>query len=1320
MNIDDWSEQDKIKLGNYLQWNSYRSEQHKLLYVATPKVACTTLKWWIASLEGLSEKIRNTSDSFESDPELVIHDVFHRIAPNVTGLKLNDLSDALTQDEFFRFALVRNPYKRIFSAWQSKILLREPLQSSPYISSDFYHYPIKNMSDIAGAFESFLEHIAANETPTFLDLHWTPQVNLLRPDIINYSSLVKIEEVEKINQSLSDWLGPYIPTPFRDHRSNESMIPYLSEFVTERSKQLICALYGLDFETFGYETKLPESKAIFSTEQWAVAYQAIKLIRGRHQRISDFNEFKIKMLQIDSENKSLINSFRQSMNERDVQNNILSQQLKDFERQIHEINEVAVVNENKNHNLAEEINKRDIEINMLNENLRECARQINIFNQISIDNENKVSGLVQSIEERDIKITSLHQEIEEREIKIHSLNELISDYESKLEFFNQAIYERNSKIDSLNKAVADSEFVVSEIIKSTSWKLTRPMRLIGSKIKHTKRKLSFNYNCSENNSSSNIVFNNADKDIFDSINNQEEHNTLQQHSIIENSLSEFDPEFYLKAYPDIANAGIDPKQHYLLHGRLEGRIPCMPEVSHFGSVSTDFDPSRENVLVVSHEASRTGAPILSLNLVRILKKQYNVLVLILGGGPLISSIRELGAVVIEQGDMRYNNAIANIVIEDIVNKCDFKFALVNSIESRVVLPILAKRFIPSITLLHEFAAYTRPYNAFRDAFLWSGEAVFSARLTLQSALDQHPELGERFAHVLPQGRCILPNEVVDETIKTLEKSRLISALWPNPLNDKPFIVLGAGYVQLRKGVDLFIECASRLFRMGSPRNIHFVWVGKGYDPKNDVNYSVYLADQIERAGLSKNITFLDETSEIDFVYKESDLLLLTSRLDPLPNVAIDALNEGLPVLCFDKATGIADILTEGNLKEDCVAEYIDTQMLADKVYKLANDSMHYDNVSKKCKNLAGSIFDMEDYVKNLQNLAETVTVQVEQERQDVRDILDSKLLDINFCALPTELNRSLTEIVREYVRSWATGIGRRKPFAGFNPEVYRDFHGGSLLKSDPLAHYIRSGCPQGPWLYPVIRNTDLPLPVANSVRIALHLHVYYPDLLPLIIERLQNNIVRPDLFVSVPSEKCLEEVSRQLAGYNGKVISIEIVPNRGRDIGPFFSCFGSRIKSNYDFVGHLHTKKTADVEDSSMGANWYEFLLDNLLGGESGAMMDRILGFMSNTPTVGMVFPDDPNVVGWCENKPYATVLAKRLGIKEIPDSITFPVGTMFWARVDALINFLNMELSWDDYPEEPLPYDGSILHAMERLLPLGLANGVNQCALTNVCGVSR
>ena len=37
---------------NYLRWNSYLSTRHKLLYVATPKVAWTSVKWWFAALEG--------------------------------------------------------------------------------------------------------------------------------------------------------------------------------------------------------------------------------------------------------------------------------------------------------------------------------------------------------------------------------------------------------------------------------------------------------------------------------------------------------------------------------------------------------------------------------------------------------------------------------------------------------------------------------------------------------------------------------------------------------------------------------------------------------------------------------------------------------------------------------------------------------------------------------------------------------------------------------------------------------------------------------------------------------------------------------------------------------------------------------------------------------------------------------------------------------------------------------------------------------------------------------------------------------------------
>ena len=730
---------------------------------------------------------------------------------------------------------------------------------------------------------------------------------------------------------------------------------------------------------------------------------------------------------------------------------------------------------------------------------------------------------------------------------------------------------------------------------------------------------------------------------------------------------------------------------------------------------------KENVIVVSHEASRTGAPILSLNLARVLGKRYNVLVLVLGGGPLLNAFRDTGAAVLELPiTARYTSSSIKQDVDQLLQRYHFKFAVVNSIESRAVLPVLAEKYIPSISLLHEFASYTRPRDAFRQAFFWSGDTIFSTKLTLQNAFEQYPDLNEKSAHVLPQGRCALPEELVDLQVQTLERTRLQKALRPAKNGENVFVVLGAGYVQLRKGVDLFIACAAKVLQLLPAHNIRFVWIGKGYDSDNDVHYSVYLNDQIKRAGLEDYLTFIDETSEMDEVYRLSDLLLLTSRLDPLPNVAIDALSEGLPVMCFQCATGIADILVDQGLQKECVAGYLDIQELAEKIVRLANDKPLYKNVSQKCKQIAVSTFQMEHYVQRLEKLVNAVATQADQERKDFIDILKADVLNTNFCSALHHGERPMEEVVREYVRAWASGVDRRKPFPGFHPGVYRELHGLRDQGADPLADYIRSGAPAGEWLLPVIHNKDKHPALSKKTRVALHLHIFYPDLLPDILTRLNKNTVCPDLFISTNHEQSAKEVRRQLENYNGKIQALEVVPNRGRDIGPLLTAFGSRIASDYEFVGHLHTKKTADIKDASMGATWYRFLLENLLGGDFGAMMDSILGFMATNSKIGMVFPDDPNVVGWGANKSFALDLAGKLGIEALPDNILFPVGSMFWARVDALENFFKLNLQWDDYPEEPLPYDGSLLHAIERLFPMGLVNGVNQCAVTYVERVSR
>ena len=115
-------------------------------------------------------------------------------------------------------------------------------------------------------------------------------------------------------------------------------------------------------------------------------------------------------------------------------------------------------------------------------------------------------------------------------------------------------------------------------------------------------------------------------------------------------------------------------------------------------------------------------------------------------------------------------------------------------------------------MIHEFASYTRPRDGFREALLWSGEVVFSAKVTMENAVAEYPELGDRSVHILPQGRCLLPLEGFSDEQCQAESVRIRRLIRPKGIAEDAVIVLGAGFVHLRKGVDLFIECAARVLR----------------------------------------------------------------------------------------------------------------------------------------------------------------------------------------------------------------------------------------------------------------------------------------------------------------------------------------------------------------------------------------------------------------------------------------------------------------------------------------------------------------------------
>ena len=381
----------------------------------------------------------------------------------------------------------------------------------------------------------------------------------------------------------------------------------------------------------------------------------------------------------------------------------------------------------------------------------------------------------------------------------------------------------------------------------------------------------------------------------------------------------FNPTYYAERYPDIGATDMCRLVHYVLHGRAEGRR-VRPVVEDFPLRPGRFSPNKDTIILVSHEASRTGAPILSLNIGERLREKYNIISIILRGGDIIENFEEMSSHLIQFEADNRNPVEFSYAIRSIQNQQSIRYAIVSSIESRDIVPSLALASIPTVNLLHEFSPYTRPLKNVREALGWMTELVFSTNVTADSFRKEHPGLTQRCVHILPQGPCRIPISIL-KTESEAERQKLRKAIRPNGV-ESAFVVLGAGFVHIRKGIDLFIATAAAALRIGSRRPIRFVWIGSGYDPDREVSYSGYLAEQIVRSGLQDHVVVLDQVTDLEPAYTMADVFYLSSRLDPLPNVAIDAAMRRIPVICFEGSTGIADVLQRDSVTAHTVVPHL--------------------------------------------------------------------------------------------------------------------------------------------------------------------------------------------------------------------------------------------------------------------------------------------------------------------------------------------------------------------------------------------------------------
>lgn len=313
------------------------------------------------------------------------------------------------------------------------------------------------------------------------------------------------------------------------------------------------------------------------------------------------------------------------------------------------------------------------------------------------------------------------------------------------------------------------------------------------------------------------------------------------------------------------------------------------------------------LLVVSHEASYTGAPILLLHLLQLLKDELflSFHIVIVRGGPLEKEFAALGSVTIlkpegysnreKKWDWLYSafkNRIQIVIVFCKALRCEA--ILSNSIINGKVLQWLRFSRKPIFTYVHELKSvidtYLKQGNA--RASLKYSSAFFYPCKKVKEVLNYDFEV--------PADRLKRLNYYFPNRGNAISKAILKSK---NP-ESVDLSVCGVGTASFRKGTDLFIDVAKSLQQKQS--RFQFTWIG-GFETEEVRNEYLTI---VEKNKLNDTVHFPGPVlpEKVWDLYSKFDILLLTSREDPYPLVVLEAAYNRIPSVVFGDSGGITEFV----------------------------------------------------------------------------------------------------------------------------------------------------------------------------------------------------------------------------------------------------------------------------------------------------------------------------------------------------------------------------------------------------------------------------
>lgn len=354
--------------------------------------------------------------------------------------------------------------------------------------------------------------------------------------------------------------------------------------------------------------------------------------------------------------------------------------------------------------------------------------------------------------------------------------------------------------------------------------------------------------------------------------------------------------------------------------------------------------SMRKILFVSHDASRTGAPMVLLHLMRWLRDNTQVEfdVLFCAGGDIEPEFAALAPVYrIPSGATARRGRISRSwpgytriasakqhlerrLLRRRLLQQRYGLIYANTAASWPAIDFLSP--LSSALLLHVHEAESEitgrvgqeNFNRLKSR----ADMIVACSHAVERYLVQHQDLASsrvQVVHSFVPATCVSPPHLGQDSDRRQKALNLPA---------QAQIVGACGTVSIRKGADLFVPLAIRVIQHMPHAPVHFLWIGE-----SDLNARdrCLIFSDVRKSGLGGRVHFIGPCANARTYMEAFDLLLMLSREDPFPLVNLEAASLGKPIVCFENAGGTPELVRSD---AGFVVPYLDLEAMSQRVVDL--------------------------------------------------------------------------------------------------------------------------------------------------------------------------------------------------------------------------------------------------------------------------------------------------------------------------------------------------------------------------------------------------